>query len=260
MRIQYISDIHLEFLKKFNISKIFSPQKDVDVLCLCGDIGYPFSKEYEMMLIHSSKHWKKTFLIAGNHEYYNENKKFIGDKFLVKHSMEENQNKIKSIIKDNNLENITFLDNSYEDYQGYRFIGSTLWSKLPENPEKKINDFYCIKDMTVEKYNQLHKDSLYFLELEMSKSEENPIVMLTHHMPSYTLIDEKYKTPRMEPYNMYFASELDYLIKPPIKLWLYGHTHSESDTIINGVRLCCNPGGYPLENVGKDFNKVIELI
>jgi predicted phosphodiesterase len=251
MKIQYISDIHLEILCPKDL-KNFTPIENIDVLCICGDLGYPSSLSYKKFLIQCSKYWKKVFLIAGNHEYYNKNK-------YEMLSIEQNKEYIMNIIKDNNLFNITFLDNIYEDYNGYRFVGTTLWSKLPENPTKKINDFNCIKDMTVEKYNKFHKDSVKLIEEIIEDSKDLPIIMLTHHIPSYTLIDEKYKTPTMEPYNMYFASELDYLIKPPIKLWLYGHTHSESDTIINGVRLCCNPGGYPYENVGKDFNKVIEI-
>lgn len=46
MKIQYFSDLHLEFLKHIPII-----QARVPILCLLGDIGYPFSNMYENFLI-----------------------------------------------------------------------------------------------------------------------------------------------------------------------------------------------------------------
>ncbi len=67
MRIQYISDIHLEFFKVLP-KQIVRPV--ADILCLAGDIGYPFSSLYRDFLKQVSRDFKKVFLIAGNHEYY----------------------------------------------------------------------------------------------------------------------------------------------------------------------------------------------
>lgn len=33
-----------------------------------------------------------------------------------------------------------------------------------------------------------------------------------------------------------------------ILVWCHGHTHAASDKIVNGVRVVCNPRGYPNEN------------
>jgi Icc-related predicted phosphoesterase len=252
MRIQYISDVHLEFLSKYlrkGLTKKFTP-KPADILCLAGDIGYPHSLEYEKFLIESSKNWEKVFLIAGNHEYYTA---------TTKRTMSEKRAKISTWITEHRLANVTFLDNSYEDYNGYRFVGSTLWSKIPPNPSKLINDFYQIPEMTEELYNKLHDDAVAFLESDVVTASPLPVVTMTHHLPSYSLIDPKYRTGLYAAYNHFFASECDHLIREPIKAWICGHTHTGFEKTLNGVPVYCNPAGYPSENEGADLNKFIEL-
>jgi hypothetical protein len=79
-------------------------------------------------------------------------------------------------------------------------------------------------------------------------------------MPSESLIDIKYKTKNMLPYNQWFYCDNDNLIetnKDKIKCWIYGHTHTPSNKIINGIPFVCNPIGYPHENYGLDFEKNI---
>ena len=75
MRIQYISDLHLEMYKE-NVSpdlftKLIRPE--APYLALCGDIGIPDFVNYENFLNWCSRRWTKVFLVAGNHEYYNWN-------------------------------------------------------------------------------------------------------------------------------------------------------------------------------------------
>jgi predicted MPP superfamily phosphohydrolase len=132
MKIQYVSDIHLEFYSK--LPKI-TPV--ADVLVLAGDIGYPTSKIYVQFLKEMNTLFKKVFLITGNHEYY-------ADKHI-----EDIDTQIQQIINSNDLKNISFLNCSYEDYEGYRFVGATLWSHI-DNPSYTINDTTQIKDFSVE--------------------------------------------------------------------------------------------------------------
>lgn len=245
MRIQYVSDIHLEFSSK--IPKIL-PR--ADVLCLLGDIGYPYSKIYKQFLVEMSKMFKKVFLIAGNHEYYN-----LGpNKGKTINEIEEY---IEYIITSNKLNNITYLNDTYEDYEGYRFIGSVLWSNIT-NPNYLVNDFEQIIDMTVPLYNELHKISKEEIE-EAMKSTELPIIILTHHMPSYDLIDDKYKTVGMDKFNQCFASDCSNFFKSQVKLWLYGHTHKPKVVIINGIKFGCNPRGYPDENNPINIINLVEI-
>ena len=82
MKIRYLSDIHLEFIKpnkleKF-IKKIPIDENSIDEICiLAGDIGNPYSSNYDVFMKFISKNFKKSFVIAGNHEYYNKKKTII---------------------------------------------------------------------------------------------------------------------------------------------------------------------------------------
>jgi predicted phosphodiesterase len=84
-----------------------------------------------------------------------------------------------------------------------------------------------------------------------------PVVVMTHHLPSMDLIDEKYKG--YVDYNPFFASDCSELLKDPVKIWISGHTHTGYDKTIDGVHCVCNPVGYPSENPTGDFNRVVEL-
>jgi predicted phosphodiesterase len=239
MKIQYISDIHLELQKK--IPKIIPV---ANILVLAGDIGYPDTNIYKEFLKEMNKLFKKVFLITGNHEYYSSN------------SMEEVENSIEKTLEIYNLKNITFLNSSYEDYEGIRFIGTTLWTNI-KNPSNTINDMNIIKDFSVELNNELHSVQKEFLEESLQESPL-PIVIITHHLPSYTLIHKEFQTDSWNKYNQNFASDCDSLIKPPIKLWIYGHTHKENNSVINSVHCVCNPIGYPSEIWNKNIKKSIK--
>lgn len=207
--IQYVSDIHLEFYK-MAFPKIRSV---APILCLAGDIGYPNMRNYKDFLIdlHSNKNFFKIFIVAGNHEYYYQNE-----------SIEDTNRKIENIIKINNLSKISFLYNKSEFYNGHLFIGSTMWSCITDQHTPKINDFNCITDMTFDKYNLLHNTAISFIDNEITLNRNKKIIIITHHLPSYQLINAKYNKSK---YTQYFASSCDHLIRPPVITWIYGHTH-----------------------------------
>ena len=254
MLIRYLSDIHLELLKPLGVTKIInSINNNSEQICvLSGDIGNPYSSTYNTFMKHISNTFKKTFVITGNHEYYN-NKKTV----------EETNEYLTHYFKTYN--NISFLNNSYEIYENYLFVGTTLWSKIT-NPEYEINDVYCIKSLNYIAYNSLNSVAITFLDsvikLHKQQYEHHKLIIITHHMPSKSLIDSKYKTEKLAPYNQWFYSDMDKFIldnKDIIKCWFYGHTHMPSNTIINDVQFCCNPIGYLNENNDIDFDKTLEL-
>jgi len=246
MKIQYISDIHLEHYNKLPKIKQIG-----DVMVLAGDIGYPFSEIYKDFLIDMNNKFKKVFLITGNHEFYNSGKN--KDK-----SMEEIDDHIRYIIIDNKLTNISYLDNSYEDYDGVCFCGTTLWTQI-KDPRYLINDFSIIKDMTIELRNELFRNSCDFINDMINKNNSLPIVMISHHVPSYKLIHHSYLTGEYKDYNQCYASNCDQYFKDQIKVWIFGHTHKEWNTEIDGIKFLCNPRGYPGENNHIDLELIVEL-
>jgi predicted phosphohydrolase len=248
MKVRYFSDLHLEFIDLDKIEQFISQiPSGVDEICvLAGDIGNPYQQNYDIFMNFISKNFKKTFVIAGNHEYYNETI-----------TIQETNDFMNDYFKQFN--NISFLNNSYEIYDNNCFIGTTLWSKIT-NPIYKINDMYKIPNFNYIEYNRLNVLSVDFVKDALQKNEN--CIIITHHVPSNDLIDIKYKTREMMPYNQWFYCDMDDLIETngnKIKCWIYGHTHTPSNVIINGIPFLCNPIGYPNENKIIDFQLAFEI-
>lgn len=239
LRIQYFSDLHLEFLKKLDLRALKrSIRVHAPVLVLCGDIGDPLHCSYKDFLQYMSERFEKIFLLGGNHEYYSKN-------------ILSTEKAIRDVCT--SLHNVSYLQNSFEDWQGFRFAGTTLWSSISD-PEYLTNDFHYIEDMTVDVYNDLHIQSKRFIEETLSTSP-SPIIMLTHHLPSHGLTDPCYAS--FSNYQQCYSSDCDYLIRDPIVCWIYGHTHRSFTGRWNNIQMCCNPIGYIGENQTIDLNKVV---
>ena len=247
MKLRYFSDLHLEFIKPNKIQKFIDKiQKgEEDEICiLAGDIGNPCKYHYRLFMEYISQNFKKSFVIAGNHEYYNKTKK-----------IEETNDFLSNYFLKFN--NISYLNNEYEIYDNYCFMGTTLWSHI-SNSTYKINDIFEIPHFDIIQYNELNAKSIHFLN-ETIQNNTNCII-ITHHVPSLSLIDIKYKTAELMPYNQWFYSDLDNFImvhQNKIKCWIYGHTHTPSNVKINEIPFLCNPIGYPNENENINFNTSI---
>lgn len=244
MKLRYFSDLHLECMKPNKIEKFIQKiPVDVDEICiLAGDIGNPYQHNYNVFMKFINENFKKSFVIAGNHEYYNKSK-----------TLEETRIYLKEYFT--KFDNICFLDNEYVYYENTCFIGTTLWSNIT-NPDFEINDTHAIPKFDYIQYNQLHAKSFEFLTNTLHNTDNEKCVVITHHVPSYSLIDDKYKTPEMVPYNQWFCCDMTNVIETyqnKIQCWIYGHTHTRSINIINEIPFLCNPIGYPNENYNLYF-------
>lgn len=253
MNLQYISDIHLEFYDLSKIPKLLYKIIPTSKICvLAGDIGYPFQKTYQVFIIGLSKKFEHIFMIHGNHEYYQLGKN-------KGKSIEEIIIQTNFIIDSNHLDNVHFLNNSFYDIDNFRFVGSVLWSELT-NHNYLTNDIENITELSISKINETHLQSKVFINqiLEQSLNENKSVVMITHYLPSYLLIHSKYFNFRN--YNQCFASNCHELIKKPVVCWIFGHTHSPTETFINDILFVANPLGYPGENKKLNFNKTINIL
>lgn len=168
MRINYFSDIHLEF------GAIPGPEVESDIIIAAGDIG-----------IHKQGiAWLKSFkqpviYIAGNHEYY--------------------QTEVTSTIDEFHDEcadsQVHYLENTKFIYETVRFLGCTLWADLFVEGDAKaselaatLNDFRRIKyyDQYINplQYSQQFHRSKKWLESELRKPFTGKTVVVTHHAPS----------------------------------------------------------------------------
>ena len=235
MKIQFASDLHLEFIE----NKAFLNEKPLqivgDVLLLAGDI-LPFRllEKHNDFFSFLSDSFAVTYWVPGNHEYYHFN---IATKC--------------GVMNEKILSNVFLVNNTSVIHDDMMFIFSTLWSKISPAKEYQIqrdmNDFYVIKyrgySLSIAQYNQLHADSLAFLKKELTLETSTKNVVVTHHVPTYKNYPEKYKDSII---NEAFAVELfDLIDSTTPDYWIYGHTHSNTtDFEIGKTRLVTNQLGY----------------
>lgn len=259
-RLRLVSDLHLEFYHTLApvISLLTGTPPGMErprYLALCGDIGIPYHPLYKEFLSWADSNYEHVFLVAGNHEYYH-SWKTIG----------EIDNDIEDIVCP--LSNVTFLRDRGEDFMGLRVYGTTLWSHVGVSLRVKngMNDYLRInkkeggwrKNISLKDMNNMHDNSVKGIQAEIDtcKGLGMSLVVLSHHLPSFQLVDPKYER---HPLTEAFASDLDRLIAPPVTHWLFGHSHTVADKVINGVRCVANPLGYVGEDSGFRGDMVLDL-
>ncbi|MDR6846811.1 metallophosphoesterase [Flavobacterium granuli] len=246
MNIQYCSDLHLEFLdnRKWLLDNPIVAKGDI--LILAGDIVlFKEMHQHQKFFDYVSKHFKHTFWIPGNHEYYNSD-------------ISKRSGSFEEQIRDN----VTLLNNTVKTIDGVRFVFSTLWSHI--SPDKQfiiqqsLSDFRVIrkdeKRLTVDDYNQIHAESRLFLEEALKNKTDIPTVAITHHPPTFVNYPEKYANSTIneafgtEMFNFIEESEIDY--------WIYGHHHCNiSDFTVGKTKLVTNQLGYIKYNENENFRR-----
>ncbi len=249
MKIQYCSDLHLEFRENKEFLRSNPLQPKGDILLLAGDI-VPFAimHKHADFFDHIADHFETTYWIPGNHEYYHSN---IADR--------------SSQLNEKIRNNVFLVNNLAVKLPEVKLIFSTLWSKIsPVNQwaiQQGISDFQVIRHngnpFTPFHFNQLHEECLQFLQKEVN--QENSII-ITHHVPTFLNYPDKYKGDSL---NEAFAVELHDFIEPSgIEYWLFGHHHQNiPDFSLGTTKMITNQLGYVKykEDAGFDINKIIEI-
>jgi hypothetical protein len=173
--------------------------------------------------------------------------------------MSEIEHHIKTILLP--YPNIHLLLNDTFEFNDYAILGTTLWTNIPLNMSSYItstmNDYHYIKHnnlpVTVNHLNNLHYQNVKWLENQINYYHDKKILITTHHLPSFQLIDQKYFN---HPMNYAFATDLEYLLKPHVRYFCCGHTHTSFNIQMNQCHLYINPKGYPRNetNENKDYN------
>ena len=232
MRINYMSDLHLEF------GPMETEPDGGDILVLAGDINIKGRVDWINTIANKFNH---VLYILGNHEFY-------------RGTIDNIYKKIKERLVDN----VHLLENESITIDDVTFHGATLWSDfLNGNPmsylqcDQVINDYRLIRAGTGKQRfrpqlaHKLHNISKVFLQENVKEGD----IVVTHMAPSLLSIHEKYKNDMN--INGAYASDLSELIldtKP--KLWFHGHMHDLFDYTIGNTRILCNPRGY----IGKELN------
>ena len=249
-KLAYISDIHLEKSSWNNSYPKIAPDmldsiEDVHGLALLGDIGNPTHKNYIQFLSYCSDMFKNVYLLSGNHEYYIKNIKLEN----IKNTIETQINKsVETACRITNKENIQYLNNKTIEIEPNKYIiGTTLWSDHTNSipfVNNFLQKFYTFVNI---EYN----NSVYFLNNELTKIENKNlnnnlehanVTILSHYLPTLKLVDSEYMSIyyiNTEQSERYF-SNLDHLIKYPVKNWICGHSHSDIELEFNNVYLGIN--------------------
>lgn len=253
MKIQYASDLHLEFHENSRWLRDNPLVPIGDILVLAGDIGYLGDDMYSK---HPFWNWcadnyEQTFIVPGNHELYNY--------FDINNLTEGWTEEIRA--------NVSAVYNKVISLNDIDLILSTLWAKIHPieayNVEHGVTDFRRIRNgemlLSWNRFNDEHERCVEFIKRSIEQSSARKRVVVTHHVPSFELIAEEFKGSLI---NGAFTSDLNLLIEAyPIDYWIYGHSHRNIDEKIAGTKMLSNQLGYVFANEINTFkpDKFIEL-
>jgi Icc-related predicted phosphoesterase len=262
MKVKVLSDLHLEFSKPD--AEDLDPGTG-DVLILAGDIcdavAFVHRCDEELRGVYTRFFkrcvlgYDKVFYVMGNHEHYNGVFSTTAD-----------------ILRNNLPEGVTLLDNNSEFYNGWHFVGATMWSDFGKGDEKckeaaqnGLNDYHAI----FQSYDTCETINTNFIQNENRNTIEwfkqclptlnGPVFVVTHHCPTFQSIDEDYTGSGVVTA---YASDFSDLIEqhPNVLYWAHGHVHSSKRYTVGNCVVLSNPKGYPSEiNPDFDVNFSLEL-
>ena len=243
--IQYASDLHLDHFPDIT-SEDFEAflVPSAPILVLAGDIASAWHPIYSTFLAWVSNRWQHVILIAGNHEYHCDIKR--------PQSRQDTDQLIKTIC--GIFSNLHFLQNGATFYlpkTNLVFIGTTLYSEI----DPAIHEDICHKSDFCHSYSEsLHLSTpADFVRLHAQQKQAlsdairsvnrgYKVIVVTHYMPTENLLEPEY---RHEAWRSCYASKDDDLIRPPVSLWICGHSHRQTIyTTKKGIQVAMNARGY----------------
>ena len=245
MKIQLVSDLHIEYLSEdVNPLDLITPS--ADILVLAGDIGSLYKMhQLKKFLTTLSTHFKVILYVLGNHEFY--------------YYTESIQNNMEYLYKCANnmmddIKNLVILNCNSVIIGNTCISGATLWSK----PEIKIPKYIIrINGISNELYESMHIKDLGYIEKMIDYCQDNnlKLIVVTHYPPTREVLGDTVK----RNVSLYI-NNLEYLLsKDKIHTWICGHVHKNFDFISkDGTRVIGNQAGKPRENI-KTFIKDLTI-
>lgn len=239
---QLVSDLHLEKTNDNGSAFVDALPVASDVLVVAGDLTFiQFFDQLKVLFEKLCRKRRRVYYVPGNHEYY---------KLLPREA-----EALLSAVEEE-LPTLKILRPGYVDVlDGQRVLGASLW--FPEDPFSVVysgllDDFQKIKSFVPWVYEQ-NTAAVSFFEKELRKGD----VVITHHLPTFRSVAEKYVGSNL---NRYFVCDLERLIveREPV-LWMHGHTHIPCDHHVGGCRIVANPRGYPDGPAHESFNDKLVL-
>ncbi len=240
MKIDIISDIHLDHFKDLGRDFVRTWIPEGEILVLAGDVGdFPWWQTQSHLIDEICDKYQYVLYVAGNHDYYGT-------------SLEEGDIYFREVAS--RCYNFCFLEREALEIDGVMFAGCSLWFK--EHPSNVIYE----SGMTDFEEIQLFKHHVYQRNQESQeflRGLQDIDVVITHHQFSALSIPEEYID---DPHNRFFLCAMDDMIlnlQP--KFAIHGHTHVPCSYDLGSTRVVCNPKGYPRESTGPYRPVTIEL-
>ncbi len=235
MKIQVISDLHLEFS---GMERELDPltEQERDLLIVAGDLCEG-TRGFDWLM--DQCEYSPVVYVTGNHEYYG-------------HSIEEVDEAYTKL--DAEEENFHFLQMKTIEVGGVRIAGCTLWTDFTglsdwdlNQVRRSMSDFHCI--MTDE--GMLHPRDTRVINMKHRNwllQQEDVDIVVTHHSPSDQSITDYWRE-HGKTLNPAFAGNSDDIVRSlRPKYWIHGHMHSFlrywHDREIDRTQILCNPVGY----------------
>ncbi len=247
--VQILSDLH---------GYLPSISKEADLLIFAGDVATTPGKIGEMFdQVRETNPTAPIVYVVGNHEYYDA---------IFPDSIKGYKHAVKKTA------NAHLLDDEEFIFNGISILGTTLWTdydsqRCVAQAVFGMNDFDLIsswdkgkpRKITPEDFIKAHFSSKRWLsrQLEDNKNKGIKTVVVTHHMPSFSLISSHFKGSQL---NGAFAVNCDQLITDyEPALWIYGHTHGFKDVNLGNTRCVCNAYGYRGEQTHYKEKYIVEI-
>jgi hypothetical protein len=253
MRIQFLSDVHLESWRGQTFDDILDPV--APILALLGDVAPLTNPILPRFFEWCSERFETILWVPGNLEIWESG------------GYDSSLERMKTFAS--TFANVIVMDKEgmYSD-DGVVILGCPLWYRPHEDVMLHYAGKVWIKPEPLPCHGglllKLHTDHVRWLGNKI-RDLHVPIVILSYYAPLLAFVEEEWV---QDPENSLHSPDLENLLRPPVVAWIFGHCHRKVEYNYSwsgttgqetSVLLTNNPRGYPDEVTGFRRDAVLRV-